>query len=291
MGKYLKAAFLNRWNLLALIGSTTAAMISGSPEIFLPLVLAGETAYLGFVGTHPKFQTFIDVKAAQARRGEHSESTEGALRRILRELPEEARERYEQLRKRCLELRDIAKDLKEPGSAANTSPLDSMRVQGLDRMLWIYLRLLYTQHSLARFLDKTNVDLIYKDIERLENRLRDLEGKEDRPQTQKLRRTLDDNLATCRMRLENYQKGRDNYEFVELEIDRLANKIKSLAEMAVAPHEPDFVATTVDEMAGSLMEAEKAMSELDFATGLGAMETEPPELLEPTREVQENRFG
>jgi hypothetical protein len=291
MGKYLKAAFLNRWNLLGFIAGMTAAMISGHPEVVAPLVLAGEAAYLGFVGTHPKFQKFIDVRESQSRRSERTEANSSVLERILREIPEEARERYEQLKLRCMELRKIAKDLKEPGGGDKASPFDSVRSEGLDRLLWIYLRLLYTQHSLARFLEKTNADLIYKDIERIENRLRDLAERDEGPQSEKLRRTLDDNLATCQARLDNYQKGRDKYEFVELEIDRVANKIKSLAEMAVAPHDPELVTATVDEMAGSLLETERTMSELEFATGLGTLETEPPELLEPTREVQENRFG
>ena len=68
MFKYVKAAFKNRWNLLALAGAVGAAFISGHPDVILPLVLAGQLAYLGFAATHPKFQnsqkdkTYVEVR-------------------------------------------------------------------------------------------------------------------------------------------------------------------------------------------------------------------------------------
>jgi hypothetical protein len=289
MGKYLEAAFTNGWNMLAVAAGVGAVFLFPDQwHIVLPSVLAAEAAYLGIVSTNPRFRNYVNVQEAQTRRRKQSAENQKLVRRILRELPAESRERYEQLRRRCQELRDIAGDLRTPGGV-EPSPLDSLHSEGLDRLLWIYLRLLYTHHSLSRFLDEAKVDLIHKDIERLENRLNDLAG-DDRPQSQKIRRTLEDNLATCRGRLENYQKARDNFEYVELELDRLGNKIKSLAEEAIRPHEPNFVATNVDAMSASLLETEKTMDDLEFATGLGHVASEPPELLD-TREVQENRFG
>lgn len=290
MGKYLQAAFTNSWNMLALFAGVGAAFFLPHPEIVVPSVLAAEAAYLGIVATNPRFQNYVNVQEAQNRRRKLAQQNTKVVRQILRELPTESRERYEYLRKRCVELRDIAGDLRQPGGA-DDSPLESLHVEGLDRLLWVYLRLLYTHHSLARFLENAKVDLIHKDIERLENRLNDLGEHVQDPQSQKVRRTLEDNLATCRARLDNYQKARENFEYVELELDRLGNKIKSLAESAVRPHEPDFVIFNVDAMADSLRETEKTMSELEFATGLGPLTSEPPEMLESTRVVQENRFG
>ncbi|MFN8854034.1 MAG: hypothetical protein ACK50P_00590 [Planctomycetaceae bacterium] len=56
MMRYLKAAFLNRWNLLFFSGGMAAAAISGRFDIVAPLVTAAELAYLGFIGTHPTFR-------------------------------------------------------------------------------------------------------------------------------------------------------------------------------------------------------------------------------------------
>ena len=104
----------------------------------------------------------------------------------------------------------------------------------------------------------------------------------DDPQQQKIRKALEDNLETSQARLANYQKARDNSELVELEIDRLENKIHSLSELAVNRQEPDFISGQVDQVAASMVQTERTMNELQFATGLGPLEEEVPELVRGT---------
>ena len=72
---------------------------------------------------------------------------------------------------------------------------------------------------------------------------------------------------------------------MQLEIDRLENKIKSLAELAVNRQEPDFISGQVDQVAGSMLETEKTMNELQFATGLAPLDEEVPELVQPPVQV------
>ncbi len=74
-----------------------------------------------------------------------------------------------------------------------------------------------------------------------------------------------------------------NFEFVELEIDRLENKIKSLAEVAVNRQEPDFVSSQVDQVANSMLETEKTMNDLQVFTGLEDLHDEIPVLLDTNR--------
>ena len=47
--KYLKTAFLNHWNLLAFFAGTAFALLS-VPDVVLPLVAAGEIAYVVLLG-------------------------------------------------------------------------------------------------------------------------------------------------------------------------------------------------------------------------------------------------
>ncbi|MBI4601752.1 MAG: hypothetical protein HY721_07310 [Planctomycetes bacterium] len=279
LGKYLKSAFLNRWNLLLFLGASGLAFLSGRPDVFWPLVIAAEVGYLGLLGTHPKFQRYVDAQAAKLTRDVGTARAEEGLLRILRALPARSLERYESLRARCLELRQLALEIKDPGAAGAPPPLDSIQLQGLDRLLWIFLRLLYTHHSLERFLETTSGDEIGEEIERLEARLRALGPASDAPQQQRVRKALEDNLATCKARLENHEKARSNCDLVALEIDRLENKIRSLSEIAVNRHEPDFITSQVDEVATSMVSTEKTMSELRFATGLELADEEAPELL------------
>ena len=49
LASHLKAGFTNRWNLLIFFAASAFALISGRADVVLPLVLAGEVAYLGLV--------------------------------------------------------------------------------------------------------------------------------------------------------------------------------------------------------------------------------------------------
>lgn len=52
-----------------------------------------------------------------------------------------------------------------------------------------------------------------------------------------------------------------------LEINRLENKIQALSELALNREKPEKIAGQVDEVVGTLVNAEKVLDELDFATG------------------------
>jgi len=277
--KYIQRAFLQRWNLLLFCGTAAFAILSPLCETLLPLVFAGELGYLGFIGTHPKFQAYVDAQDAAAARSQGTATSQQVLDRITHALPPELMARFEKLRSQCAELRQIAAELKAAGKDSPEATLDDFQLVGLDRLLWIYLRLLYTQHSLARFLKKTTSEEIQRDIQQLEDRLKSVSADSVDPQTQRVRKALADNLETSRLRLANLAKARDNYELVQLEIDRLENKIRSLSELAVNRQEPDFVSEQVDQVAASMLDTERTMNELKFVTGIDAIDESPPELL------------
>lgn len=281
-GKYLKTAFLNRWNLLAFLGAAGFAILSGQPDVVMPIVVAAEVAYVGLLGSHPKFQKYVDAQEMKAARDEHSWASQQTLDHILRTLPKDLLQRFQSLRTQCLELRQIAVEMKRPGMGEAEMPLDQLQLSGLDRLLWIHLRLLYTQYALAQFLQRTGVDQIEQAIKKLEQQIAQLPPPSNDSRQQRIRAALEDNLQTSRNRLANLNKARDNYQLIELEIDRLENKIRSLSEMAVNRQEPEFISTEVDHVATSMLDTERTMNELQFATGLNSLETEPPEMLRQT---------
>jgi hypothetical protein len=284
LGDYLKTAFINRWNLLALFGASGFAMLSGHADVALPLVLAAEAAYVGMLAAHPKFQKYVDAQQHKTQKASTSQHSIQALRQILQTLPFAQLDRFEKLRARCLELRQISADLKRTRVEGPEAALDDFQIEGLDKLLWIFIRLLFTQYSLQKFLERTNAQAIEKDIQQLEARLAKLAADDTSVIAQKMRRTLEDNLKTSRDRLENYNKAQANHQLVGLEIDRLENKIHSLAELAVNRQEPDFIAGQVDAVAGSMLEMEKTMNDLQFATGLAVVDEEVPELIQPPRQ-------
>jgi chemotaxis protein histidine kinase CheA len=278
LAKYLKTAFLNQWNLLAFLGAAAFGVISGAPDIVLPLVAAGEMTYLGLLATHPKFQKYVDAQDAKATRTDASVAAQRALDRITQSLPRDSLDRFRAIKARCLELQQIALELKHPGKLPEQLPFEDFQADSLDRLLWIHLRLLYTEYALQRFLSKTSERQMREDIGGVEERLARIPADTQSPQQQRIRKALQDNLQTLNDRLANLQKARDNYELVKLEIERLENKIQSLSELAVNRQEPDYISGQVDQVAASMLETEKTMNELQFATGLETVEA-TPELL------------
>src|SRR4029079_8391061 len=61
--RYLKEAFLFRWNLLLLGGAGAAALLPGHADVALPLVAAAEVSFLAGLVALPRFQAAIDARA------------------------------------------------------------------------------------------------------------------------------------------------------------------------------------------------------------------------------------
>src|SRR5262245_51939649 len=145
----------------------------------MPLVFAAEIAYLGFLGTHPKFQKYVEAQEAKAARSEGTQTAEQTRLRILGALPKPTVQRFESLRSRCRELRQLAAEMRDPNraglrSSGSPGTLEDMQLAGLDKLLWIYLKLLFTQHSLDRFVEQTDEDRIQADVKQLERRIAEI---------------------------------------------------------------------------------------------------------------------
>ena len=284
MLKYVKRAFTNRWNLLAVLGGTAFELLSPATAVVLPLLIAGEIAYLGFVGANPRYQIIVDAEERKLLETEKEVSAEQRRNRLMRSLHEDLRRRFFELRRRCIEIRRIANELRHPDAVAADAELEEMQIEGLDRLLWIYLRLLYTKQSLDRFLAQTNEQSIQQDIDKLNSRLERIRAEESAMYQDKLIRTVKDNLQTCDQRLTNFRQAKGSHELLELEIDRLENKIQTISEMAINRAEPDDIVAQVDEVADSMFETEETMNELQFATDLIFEDEVVPKLMaEPER--------
>ena len=75
---------------------------------------------------------------------------------------------------------------------------------------------------------------------------------------------------------------------MQLELDRLENKIRALSELAINRQDTDFISGQVDEVASSMMDTERTMNELEFATGLHRADEEVPQLVD--RQAIQTRF-
>jgi hypothetical protein len=275
-GKYLKTAFLYRWNLLAFLGASAAALMLPHPDALLPLVAAGELAYLGSMVSFPRFRKAID---AQGHKSPHfadpaKEDPRTKLATLVAGLPAASRQRFDALRERCLRMRHIAQGVR--GVAGGVGAGDDLRTPALDRLLWVFLRLLVSQSSLQQFLASTDLTQLQQRVTDLKGRLETATAEHD----ERVLRSLTDSLQVAELRLDNFQKAQDNAEFVEIELDRIENKIQALTEMSVNRQDPDFLTSQVDAAAESMAHTETAITELQNITGLVSDLEEPPPILE-----------
>ncbi len=134
---------------------------------------------------------------------------------------------------------------------------------------------------LERFFERTDEGQIQSEIKRLEDRIARMPAEDSAATSprQSIRKALVDNLETCRGRLENLHKARDNFDLVEAEIERLENKISSITEMAINRQDPQFVSGQVDQVAASLVQTEQTMNDLQFATGLDPIDDAAPSII------------
>ncbi|GAB5442741.1 MAG: hypothetical protein Fues2KO_30900 [Fuerstiella sp.] len=275
ISKYISAAFRNRWNLLGLLGGVGFSLLSGRPEIGLSLVAAAEVAWLGLIATHPKFQQYIDVAEQQELRSDDARTAAARMRRMMSSLPRGAQQRFNELMERCNELRTIAEQYRD-AHQHDTAPetFSELRLDGLDRLLWLFLKLLYTENSLNRFFETTTMDEIEREIRQVQARLKREHERPENQQRQRIIATLQDSLKTCEQRRVNFQQARDSYELVKAEQKRLEHKIRSIAETGISKGDPSTFSHEVDSVTGSIHDTEKTLSELEFVTGFSTSEDE-----------------
>ncbi len=278
MFDYLKEAFLFRWNLLFFTAAIGAGLMAPIPDVVLPLVAAGELAYLTALVSLPRFRAAINAKVHGAAKG--SPQTDVVqppplpLVSMLGGLPPPSRTRFERLHARCLEMRGIAAGVRG-AAGVQTGTAEDMRTPGLDRLLWLFLRLLLSKTALDRFLVTMDEQELSTKLEALRKNLAAAQTGGD----ERVVRSLQDSVAMGELRLDNYARAKKNAEFVSIELDRIEGKIQALAEMAVNRQDPDFLTSQVDSAAESMRQTEKAVSELQHLTGMAEELAEPPAIL------------
>jgi len=279
MLRYLSAAFLNRWNLLLLTGGMGFAALSGRFDVVAPIVVAAELAYLGFLGTNPTFQNYVRVTNSPSNVRERQQRANETSQRMLEQLPKRDIDRFDAVRTRCEELRKLSEQMAGPGPLPVPGSLDDYRIEGLDKLLWMYLKLLHSRNSIAKFLRQTSPSTLQGDIREAESRLAQLPSQSDDLVVQRRRQLLEETLQTSRTRLENYQKAEENFELTTLELDRLETTIHSLGELAVTRASPQILSRQIDEMSTSLVRTEQALGELQYVPSLDVQIEEVPQLL------------
>jgi len=302
--RYLKEAFLFRWNLLLLGGAGAAALLSGHGDVALPLVAAAEVTYLAGLTSLPRFQRAIDAQAhaeaggkqiaeprAASQDATDATTTRGRILEVLKSLSEDRRARFLRLRARCVEMTRIANAVRgETGDASGAQA--ELRQPALDRLLWVFLKLLLSEQAITRFVQAADEPQILRSILELSERIkkRETQLSDAERDGDRVLRSLRDSLATAELRKDNLAKAHGNAEFVAAELDRLENKIQAVTEMAVSHSDPDEMSSRIDAIAEGISQTEQTIRELQRITGVSDVDQTPSILtadLTPARQVQQ----
>ena len=222
---YLKEAFFFRWNMLFFLGGLAGAAILPLSDVTFPLVFAGELAYLAALTSLPRFRAAIDAKVHSAQGTTVAVTTPTpSLVVMLAGLPGEARQRFEQLHARCVEMRTLAVGVRG-ASGREAGSAEEIRTPGLDRLLWLFLRLLMSKNALDRFLQTMSSEEVSTRLEQLRKDFAAAQQAGD----ERIARSLQDSIAMAELRLDNYERAKRNAQFVTIELDRMEGKIQALA--------------------------------------------------------------
>src|ERR1043166_3403211 len=280
IGAYLKAAFLYHWNLLLFFGGAGLAALSGRPDALLPIVGGLEIAYLTGLLALPRFRTAIDAQAAARARGSPAvgradPTAQESLQRMIQSLPAPSLQRFVTLRQRCFEMREIASGVRGQAAGSGDSA-DAIRTPALDRLLFLFLKLLMSQDGLNRFLRSTSEPQLAKRLDDVTTRLAAAKTAND----ERTILSLQDSVADAALRLDNYRKSMKDAEFVTIELDRIETKIQALIEMGGSRQDPDALSHQVTAAAESMHQTEDAVNQLQHLTGLADQLADPPAILE-----------
>jgi hypothetical protein len=266
------------WNLLYIGAAAAVGIISGRADIVCPLAAAVEVLYLAVLASNRRFQAVVEARRRQGSQpiDEAAPDAEN-VRQLIQTLSSEDRARFESLRRRIQALRPIPESLKESSGPA---AVNERQMENINRLLWIYLKLLNTKTGMEIFFRTTDEKEIGNSLRSVQERLHALGPEhEDDDQEVKHRHSLQDMRQTLESRLKNYRKARENYDFLQLELERLNAKIAGIIEMGVHRQDGALISTEIDIVAASVLQTEKTMQELASITGFALAEEKPPPLL------------
>ena len=260
----LKKAALYHWNLLFVGVAGGVAVLSGRPDVILPLAGAAEIAYLAILSSNARFQN-LAVAFEQTSGAAGESPPEGTAAAILPTLAPADRARYQRLSDLCSRLRRLSV------GDAGQEPLGipDLQLQNIDRLLRIYLRLLAGKSNLERFFATVDHGELQRDLARTRQRLAALDaGGEDPSRTAKRRETVLDTIATIERRQDNYRLVQENHDSIVLELERLHTKIAGIAEMGIDRQDAASVGREIDLVTSSVEGTERTMREIEDLAGV-----------------------
>ncbi|MBL9117846.1 MAG: hypothetical protein JNJ83_22750 [Verrucomicrobiaceae bacterium] len=281
-GSALKRAFLWHWHLLGLGAVVAFAALSGPAAVgWVPLLAAAEISYLGFLGLNPRFQKLLRGKELVKEHSQHDAG--GQLKEMMSFLLPVDRERFEILRNRCGNLLELRRALDSRGADDGT---DNFRAESLDRLLWLFLKLLHQRSGLQRFLSSASRDGMASELSAAENQLRASQEKDKAAGgvEGRLTTSIRERMQTIQGRIDNFDKAASNLDVVAADIDKTEQQITHLCEVGMTTRDSAGLSAQIDGISSSMKSSEAAFR-LPELESILSDEGEVPSLLSAPRAV------
>jgi hypothetical protein len=262
LGAALKRSFTWRWHLLGLGAAAGVAVLSGAPLVFLPFIAAAELGYLGFLGLNPRFQNVL--KGQKKAPPPLPVDPRQRYQQLMSFLSPEDAQRFESLRHRCMELVNLRRAMAAKEGAGGA---ENLRGESLDRMLWLFLKLLHQRSGLEKFLGATRRETIEAELKSAEAQLATAQSRDQSsglPES-RLATSIRERAVTIRERLDNHRKAAESLELVSAEIDKTEQQITHLCEVGMTMSDSAGLSGQIDAISESLQSSEKIFSETSFS--------------------------
>lgn len=276
-GNKIARAFKWHWHLLALGVGAGVAVLSGHADMALPILAAGELAYLGFLGTNNRFQNVLRGGELLKAKQDAATQERNKLQNLINFLAAEDAERFSRLRARCVEFSELRDRL---NATDGPSAFAGMRNSSLEKMLWLFLRLLHHKAGLDRFLDNTDEDRLKAQLVKADA---DIADATENGRSEQLIKSLQEKRHAISERLSNYSAAEESRELVLAELDKTEQKIEHINEVGMTNRSPSDLSVQIDGIAESMASSERALG--DLRSGLIIDEDKAPSLLSKEAET------
>ena len=202
--------------------------------------LGCELAYLGWLGTHPRFQNLVSGNRLLDER----RRWQARLYELIRQLTPEDQQRYRALESRC-------QNILEQQTQAGLSPGLAEQGEGLGRLVWIYLRLLLTRESIRKIIRESSNSP--DEAARLKERIDTIQQQLQQPTiTEDLRKSLAEQIEILQQRQEKKREAVEKLAFLDAELTRIQEQVELLREQAVLSTDPEVVSQRIDQVTTTL---------------------------------------
>lgn len=243
--KYYLALLKNKWFKLLSISSLVLAAIAPFATATIPILLGFYLFVVVYIASNRRFQKFVDLQAYAEKN--NGVSQEELFDKMMSSLYSEDKQSFKEVKQHCVEIKDFI------NSTDMNESLRSIQIEGIDKMLSMFLTLLYNRSVYMRFLNEYTKSILESELRKAEKKregltLVNIAAKE------KLQTAMDRQIDTIKKRLDNHSSIEYNLSLCNLDIDRLKQEIQLIKERQISGQriemnsQLDFVSSTMSDM-------------------------------------------